>query len=75
MSSYPGVTRASSATPSTRLFPARARSAHTPRLDLLVLATGGVCAFGRWRARVRVEGREIEVDGLIGWAEEFSHRW
>lgn len=49
--------------------------AHTPRLDLGVLATGGVCAFGRWRGRVRVEGREIAVDGLIGWAEEFSHRW
>ncbi|HJQ82621.1 MAG TPA: DUF2804 domain-containing protein [Candidatus Binatia bacterium] len=49
--------------------------AHTPRLDLIVLATGGVCAFGRWSGRVRVAGREISVDGLLGWAEEFAHRW
>ncbi len=49
--------------------------AHTPRLDLGVLATGGVCAFGRWRGTVRVEERPIAVDGLWGWAEEFSHRW
>ena len=29
-----------------------------------------------WTAKhVRAEGRELAVDGLIGWAEEFSHRW
>ena len=50
-------------------------AAHTPRLNLGLLATGGVCAFGRWRGRVRVEGRELAVDGLLGWAEEFAHRW
>jgi hypothetical protein len=50
-------------------------AAHTPRVNLAVLATGGVCAFGRWRGRVRAEGRELAVDGLIGWAEEFAHRW
>jgi hypothetical protein len=50
-------------------------AAHTPRLELGVLATGGVCAFGRWRGRVRAEGRELVVDGLLGWAEEFAHRW
>jgi len=50
-------------------------AAHTPRLDLGVLATGGTCAFGRWRGRVRAGEREIAVDGLIGWAEEFVHRW
>ncbi len=49
--------------------------AHTPRLNLGVIETGGVCAFGRWRGTVRVENREITVDGLIGWAEEFAHRW
>ena len=49
--------------------------AHTPRLNLGVLATGGVCAFGRWRGGVRVDGRELAVDGLVGWAEEFAHRW
>jgi hypothetical protein len=50
-------------------------AAHTPRLNLGVLQTGGVCAFGRWRGVVRAEGRELAVDGLVGWAEEFSHRW
>jgi hypothetical protein len=50
-------------------------AAHTPRLNLGLLATGGVCAFGRWRGRVTVEGRELAVDGLLGWAEEFAHRW
>jgi hypothetical protein len=40
-----------------------------------VIATGGVCAFGRWRGHVRAAGRELAVDGLVGWAEEFSHRW
>jgi hypothetical protein len=50
-------------------------AAHTPRLDLGVLATGGVCAFGRWRGVVRAEGREHRVEGLVGWAEEFAHRW
>jgi hypothetical protein len=49
--------------------------AHTPRVNLGVLATGGVCAFGRWRGRVRVDGRDLEVKDLVGWAEEFRHRW
>jgi hypothetical protein len=50
-------------------------AAHRPRLNLGVLRTGGVCAFGRWHGRVSAEGRELAVDGLLGWAEEFSHRW
>jgi len=50
-------------------------AAHTPRLNLGVLATGGVCAFGRWRGSVRVDGNTLAVDGLVGWAEEFAHRW
>ena len=49
--------------------------AHTPKLNLGLLSTGGVCAFGRWRGTVRVEARAIPVDGLLGWAEEFAHRW
>ena len=49
--------------------------AHTPRLNLGLLATGGVCAFGRWRGRVCTEAGELDVDGLVGWAEEFAHRW
>ena len=50
-------------------------AAHQPRLSLGVVASGGVCAFGRWRGLVRFEGRELAVDGLVGWAEEFAHRW
>jgi uncharacterized protein DUF2804 len=50
-------------------------AAHTPRMSLGLLSTRGVCAFGRWHGRVRVAGRETRVDGLLGWAEEFSHRW
>lgn len=50
-------------------------AAHTPKLDLGWIATGGVCAFGRWRGTVRVEDHPVSVDGLVGWAEEFAHRW
>jgi Domain of unknown function (DUF2804), N-terminal/Domain of unknown function (DUF2804), C-terminal len=50
-------------------------AAHTPRLDLGLLATRGVCAFGHWSGVVRAEGRELRVEGLLGWAEEFAHRW
>ncbi|MCC6642044.1 MAG: DUF2804 domain-containing protein [Deltaproteobacteria bacterium] len=45
------------------------------KLDIGVIATGGACAFGRWRGRVRAGGEELAIDGLLGWAEEFSHRW
>jgi len=51
------------------------RYVHRPRLDLGLIATGGVCSFGRWRGRIRVEDRDFEIDGLPGWAEEFAHRW
>lgn len=44
-------------------------------LQLGVIGTGGACAFGRWRGTVRVEDRSIRIDDLIGWAEEFAHRW
>jgi hypothetical protein len=45
------------------------------KLDLGVLATGGACSFGRWRGTIRFDGNTVEIDGLIGWAEEFAHRW
>jgi hypothetical protein len=50
-------------------------AAHRPRLDLGVLRTGGVCAFGRWRGIIRFDGREVQIRDLAGWAEEFDHRW
>jgi hypothetical protein len=48
---------------------------HRSNLNLVALASGGACAFGRWRGVVRFDGDAIEIDGLIGWAEEFAHRW
>jgi hypothetical protein len=48
---------------------------HSPRLNLGVLATGGTVAFGTWNGTVRAAARELRIDGLIGWAEEFVHRW
>jgi hypothetical protein len=49
--------------------------AETSKLDLGLVRTGGVCCFGRWSGRIEVEGAPVELDGLIGWAEEFDHRW
>lgn len=49
--------------------------AHASNLNLGVLATGGICVFGLWKGTVRVDGTRIPIDGLIGWAEEFAHRW
>ena len=51
------------------------RFAERSSLNLGLLGTGGVCCFGRWRGRIEVDGRGLEIDGLPGWAEEFSHRW
>jgi len=47
----------------------------TTRISLGFLSTGGTCAFGHWSGVIRFDGREIEVKNLIGWAEEFAHRW
>jgi len=49
--------------------------AHRVRTSLGLLETGGVCCFGRWHGTIRVDGRELHVRDLIGWAEEFAHRW
>jgi Domain of unknown function (DUF2804), N-terminal/Domain of unknown function (DUF2804), C-terminal len=48
---------------------------HTSRLDLGLVATGGTIAFGRWRGIVRTGDAELELPGLVGFAEEFAHRW
>jgi hypothetical protein len=49
--------------------------AHRVRTSLGVLATGGVCCFGRWHGTIRFDGQELRVRDLPGWAEEFAHRW
>ncbi|MFI5394174.1 MAG: DUF2804 domain-containing protein [Candidatus Binatia bacterium] len=75
--------------PSAAMQPWRVRSAHSDAIDLILhpiavqssnlnlglLASGGVCAFGLWRGTVRIDGAIIRINDLIGWAEEFAHRW
>jgi hypothetical protein len=48
---------------------------HKPKLSLGILETGGACAFGRWRGTVRFDGHKVDIHNLIGWTEEFAHRW
>jgi hypothetical protein len=48
---------------------------HDSKLSLGVLASGGVCVFGKWSGRLVVDGRSLRIENLIGWAEEFAHRW
>src|SRR5581483_1224012 len=54
------------------LAPVVARSS---RISVGFLRSGGVCCFGTWEGRVRVEGGEVELRSVPGWAEEFDHRW
>ncbi len=49
--------------------------ANATDLNLGVMRTGGTCSFGLWSGTVRCGGREIEIKNIIGWAEEFQHRW
>jgi hypothetical protein len=69
--------------------PWRVRSVHTDIIDMTLtpflvrdtsvngglLATGGACSFGKWKGVIRPGGREIRFADMIGWAEEFKHRW
>jgi hypothetical protein len=48
---------------------------HRSKLSLGVLASGGTCCFGHWTGTIRFDGNTLEIDNLIGWAEEFAHRW
>jgi hypothetical protein len=50
-------------------------AAHRPRTNLGFLRTGGVCVFGRWQGTIRFDGHAMRIDNLVGWAEEFDHRW
>jgi hypothetical protein len=49
--------------------------ANATNLSLGVMRTGGTCSFGRWNGIVRCDGREIGIKNVVGWAEEFEHRW
>ena len=48
---------------------------HRTRVDLGILRSGGVCCFGRWQGTIRCDGQALQVADLMGWAEEFDHRW
>ena len=48
---------------------------HSSQLILGVVSTGGACPFGHWSGTIRFDGNEVMIDGLIGWVEEFAHRW
>jgi len=49
--------------------------AHRTMINLGVLRSGGVCCFGRWHGTIRFAGETLPVADLMGWAEEFAHRW
>ncbi len=48
---------------------------HSSQLNLGPIRTGGACPFGHWKGTIRFDGNTLEIDGLIGWVEEFAHRW
>jgi hypothetical protein len=48
---------------------------HRTRISLGVLRSGGVCCFGRWSGTIRFDAEVVQIRDLIGWAEEFDHRW
>lgn len=43
--------------------------------NLLILRASGHQCFGHISGVVRAQGREYRVEGLRGWAEEFTARW
>ena len=48
---------------------------NSSELNLGIIRTGGACPFGHWSGTIRFDGHTVEIDGLIGWVEEFAHRW
>lgn len=50
-------------------------AAHQPRTNIGIIRSGGTCAFGKWNGAVRYDGSLLQIRDLIGWAEEFEHRW
>lgn len=43
--------------------------------ELVVFGSHGHQCFGSWSGWVEVDGARLEVDGLVGWAEEVRNRW
>jgi hypothetical protein len=50
-------------------------AAHASNLNIGVISTGGACPFGHWSGSIHFDDHRVEIDGLIGWVEEFAHRW
>jgi Domain of unknown function (DUF2804), N-terminal/Domain of unknown function (DUF2804), C-terminal len=44
-------------------------------VSLGVLGTGGICCFGPFNGTIKFDGKTVEIKDMIGWAEEFIHRW
>ena len=49
--------------------------AHKVQTSVGILSTAGVCCFGRWTGTVHAAGNTLHLSEVIGWAEEFTHRW
>ncbi len=47
----------------------------TTKINLGLIGTGGTCVFGNWKGVINFDGKTVEIDNLIGWAEEFAHKW
>ncbi|GAA1965754.1 DUF2804 domain-containing protein [Agromyces allii] len=43
--------------------------------ELVVFGSHGHQCFGSWSGWVEVDGERLEVDGLVGWAEDVRNRW
>lgn len=69
--------------------PWRVKSLHSDSIDITLtpilfeklaingglLRTGGANAYGRWSGTLKAGGQTIEFRDMMGWAEEFEHRW
>lgn len=44
-------------------------------LNLGMLATHGVVAFGKWSGKLKVGNKIVEVEHLMGWGEELRWKW
>ena len=43
--------------------------------ELLVFGSHGHQCFGHYSGWIQGDGERVQVDGLLGWAEEIRNRW
>lgn len=41
----------------------------------VVMSSFTTQVFGQWRGKATVDGKEVSLDGLTGWAEDAANRW